>query len=217
MPNFAQARWNMVENQLRPSHIDSPEILSAMGSTAREAFLPAHLRGVAYGDDDIALGAGKFLIEPLALAKLLQAAEIKPDDVALIIGCSTGYAAAVTAKLAATVFQLLADEKDVEPVDAILSELECDNVVVEPGAHLTGLPSQAPFDVVIVVGAVAEVAAGWRDQLAEGGRLVFVQRRGGFGKVTIMTKRRGTFSEACPFDASTPNLADAPQSQGFVF
>ena len=95
MTAYAVARANMVENQLRPSRIDDPGVLQAMGEVPRELFVPEALRGCAYGDEDLALGGGRHLIEPLALAKLLQAAAPTPQDVVLVIGDVTGYAAAI--------------------------------------------------------------------------------------------------------------------------
>src|SRR5688500_16658598 len=99
MTDYALARANMVENQLRPNRIDDTRVLEAMGEIPREAFVPKALRGCAYGDEDLALEQGRFLIEPLALAKLLQAAEPRPENVALVVGDLTGYAAAVLSRL----------------------------------------------------------------------------------------------------------------------
>ena len=104
MTDYAQARANMVENQLRPSRIDDPRLLAAMREIPREAFCPPQLKGAAYGDDGIDLGGGRHLIEPLALAKLAQAAAPQPGEVALVIGCDTGYCAAVLSRLVASPF-----------------------------------------------------------------------------------------------------------------
>ena len=90
MIDYNVARANMVENQLRPNRIDDPRILKAMGEIPRELFVPQPLRGCAYGDEDLMLGSGGFLIEPLALAKLLQVAEPRAADSALVIGDITG-------------------------------------------------------------------------------------------------------------------------------
>src|SRR5690348_5015098 len=103
MTDYEIARLNMVENQLRPNRIQDPRVLQAMADVPRERFLPERIRGVAYADEDIPLGGGRFLIEPLALAKLVQAATVRPHDVALVAGDATGYAAAVMARLAGKV------------------------------------------------------------------------------------------------------------------
>ena len=90
---YARARLNMVNNQLRPSRVDDPRVLDAMAHVPRERFLPKALRGVAYADEDLPLPGGAWLIEPLVLARLVQAAEVSPADVVLVVGCTTGYAA----------------------------------------------------------------------------------------------------------------------------
>src|SRR3712207_4855062 len=100
MSDYETARRNMVENQLRPSQIFDTRLLDAMGSLPRELFVPKPLRGVAYADEDIPLAGGAFLVEPLALAKLIQAADIRSEDVVLVVGDSTGYAGAVVSRLA---------------------------------------------------------------------------------------------------------------------
>jgi protein-L-isoaspartate(D-aspartate) O-methyltransferase len=102
MTDYTHARLNMVENQLRPSEVTDSRVLDAMREVPRELFLPKHLRGIAYADEDIVVPGDGHLMEPLVFARMLQAAEIKPEDVALVIGCGTGYSAAVVARLAAT-------------------------------------------------------------------------------------------------------------------
>src|SRR4051794_27442720 len=102
MTDYARQRLAMLENQLRPNRIDDPRVLSVMGELPRELFCPTSLRGVAYSDEDIDLGDGRRLIEPLALARMIQVATPQQADVALVIGCDTGYAAAVLSRLVAT-------------------------------------------------------------------------------------------------------------------
>ena len=99
----------MVESQLRPNRIDDPRLLEAMREVPRERFLPKILRGVAYADEDLRLPGGGHLIEPLVLARLIQAARIRPQDVVLVVGCTTGYAAVVLARMAATLILLQLD------------------------------------------------------------------------------------------------------------
>ena len=101
--DYARARLNMVNNQLRPNRVDDPNVLDAMAEIPRERFLPKALRGVAYADEDLPLPDGGWLIEPLVLARLIQAAGVREADVVLVVGCSTGYAGVVLARLAATV------------------------------------------------------------------------------------------------------------------
>lgn len=217
MLDFAEARRTMVENQLRPSRIDDPRILDAMGEVPRELFLPKTLRGVAYSDEDIDLGNGRFLVEPLALAKMLQAARVGPDDVALVIGCGTGFSAAVLSRLAATVFLLIEPDEDAVALDRLLDELNCANVVIQQGALREGLPSQAPFDVILLPGTVREVPPALRGQLGEGGRLVTVIEERHAGKVTVLTAVGDAIGRRTPFDAATPELLALRPEPRFVF
>ncbi len=217
MTDYAAARRTMVENQLRPSRIEDPRLLDAMGSIPREQFVPAALRGVAYGDEDIALGNGRHLIEPLALAKMLQAAMVRPDDVALVVGCDTGYTAAVLGRLAATVFLLLGDDTAGTAVDELISELGVENVVVQQGDPAKGLPSQAPFDVILLAGSVRVIPRSLLEQLSEGGRLVAVVRETHAGKVTLCRKVHGAIGRVTPFDADVPELVALRPPPSFVF
>jgi protein-L-isoaspartate(D-aspartate) O-methyltransferase len=217
MIDYATARANMVENQLRPNRIDEPRVLKAMGEIPRELFVPKALRGVAYSDDDLDLGQGRFLIEPLALAKLVQAAEPKAEDVALVIGDATGYAAAVLSRLVATVFLLVPPDLPTAALEKLLSELGCDNVVLHQGEPTAGHPAQAPFDLILLVGSVPTMPSTLLDQLGDGGRLVAVVEKGRSGRVTVARKVNGAVGCLMPFDARVPRLPGLQVPIGFQF
>jgi protein-L-isoaspartate(D-aspartate) O-methyltransferase len=202
----AEARRRMVENQLKPNRITDPRLLAAMGAVPRERFVPPTLRNVAYVDEDLPLGDGRFLIEPLALAKLIQAARIGPEDVALVIGDATGYAAAVVARLAGTVILLVGEAQEAAALDRLLPEVGADNLVVQVGDPRDGLPSQAPFDVILVVGAVRAVPRTLLDQLAPGGRLVTVLADGRPGEVTVFERTPHGVGRRVVDDAMVPEL-----------
>jgi len=202
----AEARRRMVENQLKPNRITDPRLLAAMGAVPRERFVPPTLRNVAYVDEDLPLGDGRFLIEPLALAKLIQAARIGPEEVALVIGDATGYAAAVVARLAGTVILLVCEAQEAAALDRLLPEVGADNLVVQVGDPRDGLPSQAPFDVILVVGAVRAVPRSLLDQLAPGGRLVTVLADGRPGEVTVFERTPHGVGRRVVDDAMVPEL-----------
>lgn len=217
MIDYAAARANMVENQLRPNRIDDRRVLEAMGEIRRELFVPKALRGCAYGDEDLPLGQGRFLIEPLALAKLLQAAEPRPEDVALVVGDTTGYAAAVLSRLVATVFQLVPQDVATAAIETLLGELGCDNVVLQTGAAEAGYPPQAPYDLILLAGSVPQLPPALVEQLAEQGRLVAVVEHGRSGKVTVARKVNGGIGRLMPFDAQILRLPGLRIDQGFQF
>ncbi|MGI9492524.1 MAG: protein-L-isoaspartate O-methyltransferase family protein [Geminicoccaceae bacterium] len=216
--DYAQARAAMVDSQLRTNRIDDPAVLSAMAAIPRERFLPKSLHGVAYADEDLPLTGGRFLIEPLALARLLQAAVIKPDDVVLVVGCGTGYAAAVASKLAATVISMSTDQQMVDGIQPVLDGLEADNVVTAIDANpIAGDPGQAPFDVILVIGAIAEMPKVLVDQLGEGGRLAAIIGAERVGKGVVATKIDDVTAERILFDARIPALAGLEKTQEFAF
>ena len=216
--NTVQARTNMVDNQLRTNRVNDPEVLAAMGTVPRELFLPKALHGVAYADENLHLPDGQFLVEPLVFARLLQAAAIGPDDITLVVGCDTGYAAAVAAKLAATVIFVQQNEEDATRIQPILDQLEADNVVTSVHANPAGGdPDQAPFDVIIVIGVVNTVPETLIDQLNDDGRLVAVEGSGRVGKGTLLTKIRGTAARTDLFDAHGPDFKGMQSKTDFDF
>jgi protein-L-isoaspartate(D-aspartate) O-methyltransferase len=215
--DYARARLNMVNNQLRPNRVDDPTLLDAMGEVPRERFLPKALRGVAYADEDLPLPDGGWLIEPLVLGRLIQAAGVRPTDVVLVIGCSTGYAGVVLSRLAATVI-LVAPQARAPAIEGLLDELGVDNVaVVVSDDPADGHPSQAPFDVIFLVGSVASVPPALFEQIGETGRIVAVIDDGRIGKATLFTKLHGVVGQREMFDAQIPPCPGLVSSPGFAF
>jgi protein-L-isoaspartate(D-aspartate) O-methyltransferase len=216
--DYTRARLNMVANQLRPNQIVDPRLLDAMREVPRERFVPKILRGVAYADEDLRLPGGGHLIEPLALARLIQAARIRPHEVVLVLGCSTGYSGAVLARLAATVILIQLDPTAAEQIETLLEELAVDNVVVaasdDPGV---GHPSQAPFDVILLVGSVEAVPPALLEQIGDGGRLVAVIDDGRVGKGTVFTRLHGVVGKQVAFDAQIPPLPGLKTRSEFAF
>lgn len=215
--DFSVARRNMVDNQLRPNKITSLPLIQALLDIPRERFVPDAARGVAYVDDDVPLGGGRWLLEPMLFARLAQAAEIKPSDVVLDVGAVSGYGAAVLSKLAATVVALEEDAALAKALAANIDALAIDNVAAIEGRLAAGCAKQAPFDVILLEGAAHEIPAALADQLAEGGRLVGVIDKGGAGQAILMTRRHGVLSRRVLFDAATPLLPGFAPQPTFVF
>ena len=217
MFDYAAARATMVETQLRPNRIDEPRLLQAMTDIPRERFVPEGLHACAYGDEDLALGDGRFLIEPLALGKLLQTADARRHDVVLLLGDTTGYVAAVLSRLAGSVFVMLPPDLPPGPVQARLSGLETDNVALVTGLTSEGLPGRAPFDLILLAGSVPTIPPALLDQLGDGGRLVAVVEHGRSGKVTLARKVNGAIGRLTPFDAQVHRLPGLAAEPAFSF
>src|SRR5215470_15865453 len=179
--DYALARHNMVESQIRTNKVTDPALLAAFDAVPREQFVPAALRSVAYVDEDIPIGKGRHLLEPMVLARLLQLAEIAPGDVVLDVGCATGYAAAIMARLAKRVVAFEQDGELRSAAERNLAALGAANVTLLEGALSEGAASHGPFAVILLEGCVETMPPALTGQLAEGGRLVGVIRRSGVG------------------------------------
>src|SRR5882672_10470131 len=215
--DYAAARRNMVESQLRPNKVTNPALLDALAAVPRELFVPAALRGVAYVDEDIPLGRGRFLMEPMILGRLLELAAVRPSDVALVVGAGVGYSAAVLARIAGRVVALESDQELAQRAAQTLQGLGVANVALVESPLADGAARLAPFDVILLDGAVGRVPPAIIDQLAESGRLVAVIRAAGIGQATLMTRQAGILASRVAFDAAVPRLPGFEPAAAFVF
>ncbi len=218
MTDFAVARHNMIEGQIRTNRVTDDALLEALEALPREQFVPVERRSVAYIDEDIRLASNRYMMEPMVLARLLQAAEPGKTDVALDVGCATGYATAVLARLTATAIGLDSDAALTRQASETLARLAVDNAIIVQGKLAEGYAKHGPYDVILVNGAVTEFPAALIDQLAEGGRLVGIRRPGtGPGAATLVLKRHGAAAQRALFEAATPYLPEFAPKSRFVF
>ncbi|MBL8908912.1 MAG: protein-L-isoaspartate O-methyltransferase [Rhizobiales bacterium] len=217
MLDFAAARARMVESQLRPNAITDVGVLEAMASVAREDFVPAERRNLAYMDGDVAVAKDRYLMEPMVFGRLLQLAEIAPSDRVLDIGCATGYGAAVLARLAETVIAIEEDRLLADEAARLLRQQGAGNVTVEVRPHAEGDAAHGPYDAIVIEGRVPAVPEPLLEQLREGGRLVAVVGTGNLARA-MLYRRNGSIGSYAAFDASVQQLPGivAPKP-GFVF
>ena len=218
MPRPEAARVNMVESQLKTNRVSDPAVLDAFLAVPRERFVPAAMTGLAYIDEDVTLGGGRFLMEPMVFARLVQLAKVGQEDNVLELGSGTGYGVAVLARLAANVGGSEGDAALAEKGAAALAALGVRNATVRHGAIERGWPDRAPYGVILFAGAVAAVPSAVLDQLAEGGRLLAVVREGDeVGRAVLYQRVRGIVSHRPVFDAATPYLPGLEPQPSFVF
>ena len=221
MSGFSTARQNMVDCQVRPSDVTDIRIIDAMLEVPREAFVPQNQRAMAYLDLDLDVSEGgaakRFLIKPVVTARMLQAAEIKDTDNVLVVGCATGYTAALVAKLAARVTATESDSALSAKAKAALAELGLANVTVRPVASTEGDQADAPYDVIVLNGATEILPEGLFRQLREGGRLVGVFATTQPPRATLVTHSHDDFGHRALFDAVAPVLPGLERLPAFVF
>jgi protein-L-isoaspartate(D-aspartate) O-methyltransferase len=218
MTDYAAARLNMVESQLRTNKVTNEALLEAFLAVPRERFVPPALRGTAYIDEDLPLGNGRYLLEPMVFARLVQLAGVGPQDTVLEIGCATGYGTAILARLARNVVGIDSDQQFVTQAAARLRELAIGNASVVEAPLALGLPNRAPYTVILFEGAVAAIPEAVSRQLGEGGRLMAVVRPGhGVGRATLVARTNGVIAHRTVFDAAAPFLPGFQPAPSFVF
>jgi protein-L-isoaspartate(D-aspartate) O-methyltransferase len=218
MPDFVAQRLNMVESQVRTSDVPDGRIQAAMLEVARERFVPALNRSLAYAETAIEVVPGRFLMEPRTLAKLLLLADLKAGDSALVIGAGTGYSATILGKIVSNVTALESDVDLVRAASELLRSQEGGNIKVVQGALSDGFKPSAPYDVILIDSGVEEVPSTVLDQLRDGGRLVaVVMRDSNCGQARIYVRNGKNIGERRDFDAAAPLLPGFRKSKTFVF
>lgn len=205
MIDFDKARTIMVDTQLRTASISDRRLLAAMGRVPREKFVPKSRMSVAYVDMPQNLDHGdRQLPSAVSFARLAQLAEIEPTDFVLDIGCGTGYSTAVLAELASAVVGIDDNEALVESANTKLAALEIGNATILRADLGTGVPSEAPFDVIILQGAVGYIPEALLAQLRDGGRLVAMIHENATSTATIYVKTGADIASRREFDANMP-------------
>ncbi len=220
--DFSELRVKMVDGQLRTTDVTSLPLLTAMLSVPREAFVPENCRSLAYIDRNLLIsgesGQGaRYLMKPSPFAKLVQLAEIGPNDKVLDVGAGTGYSAAVLSKLAQSVVALESDISLADKAESTLADLGYDNVSVVRGDLKAGHEAGGPYDAIVVEGSVEELPEALLAQLAENGRLVVVEGHGNAGVARIYLKSNGVATGRRVFNAAVKPLPGFERAPAFEF
>jgi len=210
IPDFAAARAAMVDSQLRPQGVVDPAVVAAMSSVPREKFVPEDMRALAYVDRALALGRGRFLAAPAVLGQLLDQMSPAPGERALVVGAGTGYSAAVIAAMGLEVVAIessaeLAAQARKLRVKAIEAPLE------------VGDPGGAPYDLILIDGAIEVIPDAIVAQLADGGRLGAALIERGITRLVVGRKSGGAFGYLSIGDAGVPALPGFSRPKEFTF
>jgi protein-L-isoaspartate(D-aspartate) O-methyltransferase len=218
MTVYKAARVNMIESQLRPNKVTDQRVIAAFGRIRRELFVPEGLRGVAYVDDDLPLGGGRYVMKPMVAARLLQAATVDSKDATLVVGAGVGYEAALLALLARSVIALEENPELARIGRSALVDHRIASVSYVEAPPPLGHRRRSPYDLILFAGAVAEIPAEINGQLAEGGRIAVVLRpHERVGRATLITRAGGVLAFRVIFDAATPLLPSFLAKPAFVF
>jgi protein-L-isoaspartate(D-aspartate) O-methyltransferase len=212
-----QARFNMIEQQIRTWEVLDPVVLDLLNQVPREEFVPERYQGLAFADLEIPLGYGQVMLSPKLEARMLQALEIKKSETVLEIGTGSGYMTALLAKMAKEVYSV---ERIAELSSSAAQKLVAhgiSNVVLEVGDGANRW-SDGSYDVIVLTGSVPMLPTAFEHQLNPGGRLLAVVGQAPVMQAMLVTCiSRGVYNRVSLFETCIPQLVDATQPQQFIF
>ncbi len=226
MTGYEARRIAMVESQLRPNEVTDVSLLAAMRTLPRERFVPEAFQGLAYMDEGIEVSAARedaaarSLLAPMVQARLIQLADVTPQDTVLDVGCTTGYSTAILARLAARVIGLEPEPELAKAAAANLAALGLANAVIVAGDLLDGHAKAGPYDVIVMEGSVPDVPDNLLAQLKEDGRLVAVRTPAPNmrqGKAYLFVRVDGEARGVAHFDAGASPLPGFAPAPAFTF
>ena len=207
--DYQTARENMVENQVRTNNVTDMLVISTLKQVPREIFIPKNKRYIPYLDDNIAIGNGRYTMQPMVIGRIMQYANIQSKDITLIIGSGLGYTSALFSCISGTVIALESNKIMAQKSDKILQEARYDNVIVVENILKDGYPKYAPYNIIIFDGAISEVPQKILNQLAEKGRLLAIIHSP--GKVGITRCYERIQGKICSRDLFETNIAYLPE------
>ncbi len=213
-----QARFNMIEQQIRPWEVLDTKVLDLLKAVPREDFVPPQYTGLAFADIEIPIGESQSMLSPKLEGRILQSLEIKPTDKVLEIGTGSGYLTALLAKSAKSVVSVEQSPALSAAASERLNRAGIDNVTLEVGNGADGWPTQAPYDVIVFTGSLPLCPENAKQSLTTGGRM-FVVTGDAPAMQATMIRRIGadSFRQDVIFETCIPPLNNAPQPERFQF
>jgi protein-L-isoaspartate(D-aspartate) O-methyltransferase len=216
--NVEQARFNMIEQQIRPWDVLDASVLSLLSAVRREDFIPAEHKAQAFMDLEIPLGNSRHLLPPRLEARLVQDLDLSKRDTVLQIGAATGFVTALLAHKAQRVIGLESDANLAALARTNLRNAGINNAEIVQADGAAGLPAQAPYDAILLAGSVAVVPQSLLDQLKAGGRLLAIVGQEPVMQATLFTRLpNNQFSSQILFDTIAPRLAGFTEPSRFKF
>ena len=216
--NFEKARFNMIEQQIRPWDVLDGDVLQLLSEVKREDFVPLAHKVLAFADMEIPLGHGQFMLPPRVEARMLQDAAIQKTDKVLEIGAGSGYMAALLAHQAHRVISLEINPELAKMARENLQKAGVFNAEVRQFDGSKGTPAESPFDVIVLSGSVAVVPSALLAQLKVGGRLVAIVGDEPVMRATVVTRGSDTaYTTTQPWDTVAPRLQNFPEPERFIF
>ena len=209
----------MLESQIRPNKVIDELVLSAFLDIPREIFVQKSMRDIAYIDEDLPLSNGRYLIEPMVLARMVQSLELKVSDNVMIIGVGTGYSTAIISKIVTSVIGVESRSPLIQKAENNLAQLEITNTVLFKERLQEGYSKEAPYNAILIDGGVSDVPSSILNQLADDGKLVSIYRSENtvVGEASIWMRSGKKFSRTCLFNAQVPTLEEFKEKQEFLF
>lgn len=216
--NVEQARFNMIEQQIRPWNVLNHQVLHLLSVVKREDFVPLAHKALAFADIEIPLGHDQFMLAPKIEARLLQDAGVQKHEKVLEIGTGSAYLTALLAHQAQRVISLEINPELAAKARSNLQRAGIHNAEVREFDGSKGTPAEAPFDVILLGGSVAEVPPSLLGQLKIGGRLLAIVSQEPVQRATVIVRRSETeFETRTPWDGSAPALLNFPVPSPFRF
>ena len=216
MINFQKSRIAMVDCQVRPSDVTRYNVIEAMLTVKREEFVPDYLKSVSYSENHLKIGDNRYILDPRTTAKMLDACNIKKNELVLDIACGFGYSSALISNLAETVIAL-EEETFADEVERNLSSQSVDNAIVCRGKLTDGAPKYSLYDVIFIQGGVEIVPNTITEQLKIGGRIISIFVKNNVGQCTLGNKIKKGIDWIKLFNANVPLITDFKKEEEFEF
>lgn len=209
MEAFEIARTNMVKSQILPNNITNSAFIDVIMEIPRHIFIPENKQGVSYIDSSLPVGDGRYILPPMVFAKMIEALNIKGDESVLDIACGTGYSSAVIANLCKKVVAVESSTDLASKAHLNLNKLGVENVIIISNSLARGHEEGAPYNIILINGAVKEVPAKLFDQLADNGKLItIISKTPNSGSIVIYSKVSGVTSSREVFDVNLSIIED---------